>query len=61
MGEVKNRRYRSVSIPTDLADEIENIVEDFKGLGFTSVADFVKTACREKIERIKMRRVANEV
>lgn len=44
--------YRGVNIPEELMREIEKIIAQKKH-GFTSKAEFVKQAIREKLEQFK--------
>jgi metal-responsive CopG/Arc/MetJ family transcriptional regulator len=46
-------RYKGVSLPKDMIEEVERIVKEYPELGYTSVADFVKEAVREKILKLK--------
>lgn len=41
--------YSGVSIPDDLMEAVQKVI-DSKEMGFTSKADFVKTAIREKLK-----------
>lgn len=45
-----NIEYRSISLPSVMVDEIERVVKESKGI-FTSNADFVKEAIKEKLAR----------
>ena len=45
--------YYSISIPRSMRDEIESIMEERKGLGYKSIAEFVKDAVRRRIEELK--------
>lgn len=42
----KNSNYSSVSIPKALMDQIEKIIEENEGLGYSTKAEFVKEAVR---------------
>ena len=44
-------RYRYVSIPTELIEQVEKIV-DFKKFGYRSIAEFVVDATRRRLEDI---------
>lgn len=46
-------RYKGVSLPKEMVEEIERIIKDNPELGYTSVADFVKEAVRDKILKLK--------
>ena len=52
-------KYRTVSLPTGMTDEVERLIEE---LGYwPSVSAFVREACLEKIRRErKMLRQAHE-
>lgn len=43
--------YKQVSIPEELYDSIEKFIGRHPELGYVSIAEFVKTAIREKIEK----------
>lgn len=45
--------YRQVSIPDEFYKEIDKFIKTNAKLGYTSLAEFVKVAIREKIERSK--------
>lgn len=42
-------KYVSVSVPRDLIDRIE----DLRSTGYVSVAEFVKDACRRRLEYLE--------
>ena len=42
-------RYRTVNLPIDMVDEVDRLIDVFSGHGYTSRADFIKQAVREKI------------
>lgn len=44
-------KYRYVSIPTELIEQVEKIVE-FKKFGYRSIAEFVVDATRRRLENI---------
>jgi metal-responsive CopG/Arc/MetJ family transcriptional regulator len=46
-------KYKGVSLPKDMVEEVERIVKEHPELGYTSVADFIKEAVREKILKLK--------
>ena len=48
----KDDGYRTIRLPKDLVEEIEELIKD-KSLGYTSKADFVKDAVRRRIEEIR--------
>jgi len=48
-----NKEYRSISIPQALIKEIEKTLKDFPELGYVSVSDFIRDACREKLEHLR--------
>lgn len=43
--------YKQVSIPEELYESIQKFINKHPELGYASVAEFVKTAVREKIEK----------
>ena len=45
--------YRQVSIPDEFYKEIEKFIKTNAKEGYTSLAEFVKVAIREKIDRWK--------
>jgi len=46
-------RYKGVSLPKEMVEEIERIIKDNPELGYTSIADFVKDAVRDKLIKLK--------
>jgi metal-responsive CopG/Arc/MetJ family transcriptional regulator len=42
-------RYRTVNLPIDMVDEVDRLIDVFSEHGYTSRADFIKQAVREKI------------
>ena len=46
--------YRQVSIPDAFYEEIDEFVKGHPRLGYTSIAEFVKVAVREKMESLKI-------
>ena len=42
-------RYRTVNLPIDMVDEVDRLIDVFSEHGYTSRADFIKQAIREKI------------
>ena len=46
-------RYRSVNLPIGLVDEIDRLIEVFEEHGYSSRADFIKQAVREKIQELE--------
>ncbi|NIP33309.1 MAG: hypothetical protein GWN18_00130 [Thermoplasmata archaeon] len=42
-------RYRTVNLPIGLIDEVDRLIDVFEEHGYTSRADFIKQAIREKI------------
>jgi Arc/MetJ-type ribon-helix-helix transcriptional regulator len=47
----KSNRYQSVDLPTELVDAVRRKVIEPASC-YTSIADFVKSAVREKLERL---------
>jgi len=47
--------YRTVSLPTELVTEIEELVKD-KRLGFTSYTDFIRSASRLSLNTYRIKR-----
>ena len=45
--------YRQVSVPDAFYEEIDDFVKGHPRLGYTSIAEFVKVAVREKMESLK--------
>jgi len=45
--------YRKVSIPDSMWREIERIIKQRPELGYSSVAEFIKEAIRDKIRELK--------
>ena len=50
-----SRRYRygGVTLPEPLIHDIEKFIEERPELGYSSIAEFVKDAIRDKIEKYK--------
>ena len=46
-------KYKGVSLPKEMVEEIEKIIRDNPELGYTSIADFVKEAVRDKLLKLK--------
>jgi len=46
------KRYRTISIPEEMFKQIEKVVKEKPELGYSSVADFVKNAIREKLKAL---------
>jgi len=46
------KRFETVSMPVERLEEIESVVKERKN-GYTSVAEFVRDAVREKLQEIK--------
>lgn len=45
--------YKGVSLPKEMIDEISRIIREHPELGYSSIADFVKDAVREKMLKLK--------
>ncbi|MCS7119554.1 MAG: ribbon-helix-helix domain-containing protein [Archaeoglobaceae archaeon] len=45
--------YRGITLPMELIEEIENLIEKHPELGYTSLAEFVKDAIRSKLFDLK--------
>lgn len=43
-------RYKSIQIPEPLLEQIQKLLKEHEELGFTSMAEFVKVAIREKLK-----------
>lgn len=43
--------YESVSLPEDLLESVRQLIRDHPELGYTSLAEFVKSAMRKQLER----------
>jgi len=48
--------YRSVSIPTELVNELEDLGEDLK-MGYSSAAEAVKDAIRWRLEQLRVAKI----
>ena len=46
------KKFETVSMPVELLEEIERVVEERKN-GYTSIAEFVRDAVREKLQEIQ--------
>ena len=49
MKKVVESRYRTVKLPVVLIEEVDRLIDVFEEHGYTSRADFIKQAIREKI------------
>ena len=49
MGSREEERYRSVNLPIGMVEEVDRLIERFSEHGYSSRADFIKQAVREKI------------
>lgn len=53
------KAYSNISIPEDLKEAIERLFEDLeekdRGLGYSSVTEFIKEAVRVHLDRIRER------
>ncbi len=47
------KKYKTVSIPRKLLDEVENLVKEHPELGYASYTEFVREAVRIHIRRLK--------
>jgi Arc/MetJ-type ribon-helix-helix transcriptional regulator len=47
-------KYSTISIPKELHEEIEELIQKNAGLGYTSVAELCKEAIRLRLSEIKM-------
>ena len=45
--------YKGVSLPKEMIEEINRIIREHPELGYSSIADFVKDAVREKMLKLK--------
>lgn len=48
-----SKKYRAVQLPAPMLRNVERLMEEHDELGFYSLADFVKTAVREKLENYR--------
>lgn len=46
--------YSTISIPKDLHNEIEALIKDNPGLGYSSVAELCKEAIRLRLSEVRM-------
>ena len=49
MGTREEERYRSVNLPKGMVEEVDRLIVKFSEHGYSSRADFIKQAVREKI------------
>ncbi len=47
-------KYSTISIPKELHEEIEGLIRENPGLGYTSVAELCKEAIRLRLTEIRM-------
>ncbi|MEM2191777.1 MAG: ribbon-helix-helix domain-containing protein [Archaeoglobaceae archaeon] len=45
--------YRTVTLPIEMVEEIEKIIRKYPEFGYTSLAEFIKDALREKLQKMK--------
>lgn len=43
-------KYRNLSLPSEMVDEIEKYIEEHPEAGFTSIAEFIKFSVRAYLE-----------
>jgi len=43
-------KYRNLSLPTEMVEEIEKYISEHPELGFTSIAEFIKFSVRAYLE-----------
>jgi len=53
MAQQGEERYRTVNLPIGLIDEVDRLIEVFTEHGYSSRADFIKQAVREKITALE--------
>lgn len=46
-------KYRSVNLPIGLVEEVDRLIDVFEEHGYSSRADFIKQAIREKIAALQ--------
>lgn len=46
-------KYRSVNLPIGLVEEVDRLIDVFEEHGYSSRADFIKQAIREKINTLQ--------
>ncbi|MEA2054174.1 MAG: ribbon-helix-helix domain-containing protein [Candidatus Thermoplasmatota archaeon] len=47
-------KYSTISIPKELHEEIENLIRNNPGLGYSSVAELCKEAIRLRLSEVRM-------
>ena len=47
-------KYSTISIPKELHEEIETLIRDNPGLGYSSVAELCKEAIRLRLSEVRM-------
>ncbi|MBD3230935.1 MAG: ribbon-helix-helix protein, CopG family [Candidatus Lokiarchaeota archaeon] len=50
---LRKRGYRQVSLPIPLIERVDEIINKRIEMGYTSVPEFIRTAIREKLEKIE--------
>jgi Arc/MetJ-type ribon-helix-helix transcriptional regulator len=55
---LRTKKYTNVALPTELVEAVRNEVNESHAF-YTSMADFVKEALREKLERIAVSKRAS--
>lgn len=57
---MRRKKYTNVALPTELVEAVRNEVNDPHAI-YTSMADLVKEALREKLERLALCRGKSQV
>lgn len=46
-------KFKNVSLPTSVMDEVDSFIETHVSLGYTSTSDFIRDSIRRNLERLK--------
>lgn len=46
------RKYQTISLPKNLSQKIQELINKHPELGYTSIAEFVKEAIRTRLEKL---------
>ena len=50
---LRRRGYRQVSLPIPLIERVDKIITQKEEMGYTSIPEFIRSAIREKLQRVE--------
>ncbi len=57
----KSKKYSTVSLPKSLIKKVDKLIGDEEDGGFSSRAEFIKSAIRKELENIRLLKKSQEV